>query len=77
MKEKHWRSGTKALSWRLVGTVDTIILSWIVTGKVGIAFSIGGLELFTKMSLYYMHERIWNKITIGRHPEIKGVSYEI
>lgn len=77
MKDKHWRSGTKALSWRLLGTIDTICLSWLVTGKVGVAFSIGGLELFTKMFLYYMHERIWNNITIGRHPEPKGISYEI
>jgi len=77
MTEKHWRSGTKALSWRLLGTIDTIFLSWLVSGKLSIAFSIGFLEFFTKMFLYYMHERIWNKITIGRHPEPKGVLYEI
>ncbi|MFH1801120.1 MAG: DUF2061 domain-containing protein [Candidatus Omnitrophota bacterium] len=67
MKEKHWRSVAKAVSWRVTGTVDTVVISWIITGHVKVALSIGLVEVFTKMFLYYLHERIWNRIQAGRH----------
>lgn len=66
MREKHYRSFVKALSWRATGTVDTIVVSYLVTGKIKLAFSIGFVELFTKIGLYYVHERVWNRISIGR-----------
>lgn len=66
MTDKPYRSFVKALSWRMTGTVDTIVVSYIVTGKVTMALSIGGIELFTKICLYYLHERVWNKIPLGR-----------
>ncbi|HVT80692.1 MAG TPA: DUF2061 domain-containing protein [Phycisphaerae bacterium] len=69
MAEKHYRSIIKAISWRATGTVDTLIVSYLVTGKVRLAITIGGVELFTKIMLYYLHERVWNKISIGRIPE--------
>ncbi|OGV51144.1 MAG: hypothetical protein A2017_17810 [Lentisphaerae bacterium GWF2_44_16] len=69
MNEKQWRSILKAISWRLIGTLDTIFLSWIITGKITIAVSIGMFELFTKMFLYYLHERGWNKIKFGKSIE--------
>lgn len=53
----------KSISWRIIGTVDTILISFILTGKVGLAFSIGGIEVLTKMTLYYFHERAWIKLT--------------
>lgn len=65
MKEKQWRSVLKSISWRLIGTLDTVILSWIISGRITIAFSRGIFELFTKMLLYYLHERLWGKINIG------------
>jgi len=74
MKEKQWRSILKAASWRLIGTLDTIILSWIISGKITIAVSIGVFELFTKMFLYYLHERVWNRIKFGK--SIEGISPE-
>jgi len=73
IKDKHWRSLAKAISWRLTGTVDTIIISWIITRKFYIAFSIGSIELFTKMFLYYFHERLWERVKIGR----TVIDYEI
>ncbi len=76
MVDKHWRSVTKAVSWRTVGTIDTVIISWLITGKFAFAISIGAVELFTKMFLYYMHERIWNRIKFGRHAP-KGTDYSI
>jgi uncharacterized membrane protein len=66
MTDKPWRSAAKAVSWRLLGTCDTIVIAWLLSGKLKIAFSIGVVELFTKMFLYYSHERAWNKTTIGR-----------
>jgi len=64
--DSHSRSLVKAVSWRLVGTLDTIIVSLVVTRRLSLAFSIGFIELFTKISLFYFHERAWNKIPFGR-----------
>lgn len=64
--ETHKRSLIKAVSWRLTGTVDTVLISWIITGRIGVAASIGLFELMTKTFLYYSHERIWQKIKWGR-----------
>jgi len=66
VKDKHWRSIAKATSWRITGTIDTIIISWFITRKLHLAFAIGSIELFTKMFLYYFHERLWERVKIGR-----------
>ncbi len=52
----------KTISWRVVGTIDTIVISYVITGEVKSAVSIGGIEVFSKMILYYFHERLWAKI---------------
>jgi uncharacterized membrane protein len=75
MSEKHYRSIVKAISWRATGTVDTIVISFIITGKIKMALSIGFVELFTKIALYYFHERLWNRISFGRVKT--GKDYEI
>ncbi|MGO4912811.1 DUF2061 domain-containing protein [Leeuwenhoekiella sp. W20_SRS_FM14] len=64
--EKPLRSVVKSISWRLVGTIDTILISWFVTGTLALAFSIGAIELVTKMVLYFFHERLWNTINWGK-----------
>lgn len=74
--DKPYRSFVKALSWRVTGTIDTIVVSYFVTGQIKLALSIGVVELFTKVCLYYFHERLWNKIRLGRL-ETKPTSYEI
>ncbi len=61
----HKRHIFKTLTWRLIGTIDTILLGWLITGDATIGLSIGGAELFTKMLLYYLHERAWYKIPFG------------
>jgi len=71
VREKTSRSILKTISWRAIGTVDTILISYFVIGDLKWALSIGGIELFTKMGLYFLHERTWNKIKFGkeqRHP---------
>jgi uncharacterized membrane protein len=66
MIEKHSRSIVKAVSWRVTGTVDTIVISFLITGHLRWALSIGFVEFFTKTTLYYFHERLWNRISFGR-----------
>jgi uncharacterized membrane protein len=56
------KSALKAVSWRIVGTIDTMIISYIITGRITVALSIGSVEVFTKMILYYFHERLWAHI---------------
>ncbi|MFD0862780.1 DUF2061 domain-containing protein [Sungkyunkwania multivorans] len=56
------RSLLKTISWRVIGTMDTIAISWLLTGKLDVAFSIGSIELGSKMLLYYLHERVWNRL---------------
>jgi len=51
----------KTISWRIIGTLDTMILSWIITGSWKLGLTIGGVEVVTKMVLYFIHERIWYK----------------
>lgn len=53
----------KTISWRIIGTADTILLSWIITGSWKLGLSIGGVEVVTKMILYYLHERIWYRLS--------------
>jgi len=51
----------KTISWRIVGTIDTMMLGWLVTGSFELGLAIGGFEVITKMILYFLHERIWYK----------------
>lgn len=53
----------KTITWRVIGTLDTMILSWIITGSLKIGVAIGGVEVVTKMILYYLHERAWYKFS--------------
>jgi uncharacterized membrane protein len=64
--EKPIRSIVKSISWRIIGTLDTVLISWVITGQLALAFSIGSVELVTKMVLYFFHERIWNTIKWGK-----------
>ena len=60
--DKPIKSFMKSLSWRIVGTMDTIIISYFITGQVTLALSIGSVEIITKTILYYFHERLWAHI---------------
>ena len=66
ISEKPLRSLVKSVSWRVIGTLDTVIISWFITGTLELALSIGFVELVSKMILYFCHERMWNKITWGK-----------
>lgn len=59
----HRVSIFKAISWRLIGTIDTMVISYLLTGDLKVAFGIGSIEVVSKMLLYYLHERLWARIT--------------
>jgi uncharacterized membrane protein len=60
-----YRHVLKTITWRVIGTIDTMLLGWFVSGDFKIGLTIGGLEVVTKMILYFIHERVWYKIDLG------------
>lgn len=64
--EKPIRSVVKAVSWRVLGTVDTMVVSWFVAGDFTLAFKISAIDFVTKFILYFFHERAWNAIKWGK-----------
>jgi len=69
-RESHSRSILKSISWRILATLTTIAIVYVFIGDVTIALSVGGIEVFLKMLVYFLHERTWDKIKFGKH-EIK------
>ena len=67
------RSLLKTISWRIVGTLDTMVLGWVITGSPLVGLKIGGLELVTKFVLYYFHERLWIRNKYGIDKNVKKV----
>ncbi|MFV0572581.1 MAG: DUF2061 domain-containing protein [Xanthomarina gelatinilytica] len=67
----HKRHIAKSITWRLVGTLDTIVLSWIISGDPFIGLKIGMTEVVTKMFLYYLHERAWFKINLSKDGKLQ------
>lgn len=65
-QENIKRSIVKTISWRVVGTLATVTISYAITGTMVLAFSIGGIELVSKMVLYFFHERAWNNLKWGK-----------
>ena len=53
----------KTISWRIIGTLDSIIISGVITGSWGVGLAIGGIEIISKMVLYFLHERAWYKFS--------------
>ncbi len=60
------RSVVKALSWRILATLTTGLLVWVFTGRWDVAFAVGAMEMLAKLLLYFVHERIWNRLSFGR-----------
>ncbi|MFN3404578.1 MAG: DUF2061 domain-containing protein [Cytophagaceae bacterium] len=84
MKETHTRSVVKGISWRIIGTIDTMVIAFFISGKAIMAVSIGGIEVITKICLFYAHERVWNfiktKLNTGDRKRIslaKGVTWRM
>ena len=65
MKEKHVRSVTKSISWRVLASLTTVMLVFGFTRSWVISIEVGFLEVAVKIVLYYLHERVWNIIDWG------------
>jgi adenylylsulfate kinase len=57
----HSRHIAKAVSWRVIGSADTMLIAWLITGSIQVGAAVGGVEIVTKTVLYYLHERVWYK----------------
>jgi uncharacterized membrane protein len=63
MNESKRRSILKAVSWRIFASIDTFLIACLISGSVSTSSWIAGIEAFTKVFLYYFHERLWNKVS--------------
>lgn len=64
--EHHKRTICKTLTWRVCGAFFTIVLIYLYSGDIRESFAVGSLVELTKMGIYYLHERIWNRFSFGR-----------
>jgi uncharacterized membrane protein len=72
--ETHFRTIIKALSWRIIATLVTFTVSWIVTGELTFAAEIGIADAIIKICAYYIHERTWMRVAFGT---LQRPEYEI
>ena len=73
LNESNYRSAVKAFSWRVIGSLDTTIISFFQTGDFKISLKIGSTDFVSKIGLYYLHERAWIYF-LGRKTLVKNVS---
>src|SRR3989338_4845505 len=71
--ETKRRTILKTLSWRLTATLTTVVLVYLITGQIKAAITIGSIEVFAKMAIYYFHERGWGKIAFGKKEILPSV----
>ena len=64
--DKAARSLVKTISWRITGSGATFGISYLISGNFVIASSIASIQLVSNTILYFIHERVWNKITWGQ-----------
>ena len=68
------RSLAKAVSYRTLGSIATAAIAWVYTGSIGASLAIGGVDAVSKMAIYFLHERLWDRIGFGRKPALAGTS---
>lgn len=66
LSESSRRSVAKTISWRVTGSFSTFLISFIVSGDFVVAGSIAVVQITVNTVLYFIHERVWNKIKWGR-----------
>lgn len=64
-RETNYRSIAKASTWRVLASITTVIIVYFATGEFTLAFSVGAVEVVAKMALYYVHERLWQRLKFG------------
>ena len=68
--EAHKRTIAKTISWRVIATFTTMTIVFLFTRKIALSLGVGLVEVLAKITFYYLHERIWQKVAWGksRHP---------
>lgn len=66
VRDRPIKSIVKSITWRILGTLDTIAIAYLITGDTSDALSIGSIEVVSKMILYFLHERLWAIVRWGR-----------
>jgi uncharacterized membrane protein len=74
--DSNARSIAKAISYRLLGSFCTGLIVLIFSGDIKISAGVGMLDMFTKIGLYFLHERLWNHVPYGRQ-KTAAPEYEI
>jgi len=74
VRDSHARSIVKALTWRLLGLGFTFSAMWLVTRRLDLAAGVGVADFFVRLVAYYVHERVWNRVSLGR---VQRPGYEI
>lgn len=64
-RESQLRSILKAITYRITGTITTALITFGVTGEIMLALAVGSVEPFVKIVVYYVHERLWQRVPIG------------
>ncbi len=65
VRESALRSLLKAITYRITGSITTALVTFGVTGEIAIALAVGSVEPFVKLVVYYIHERVWQRVPIG------------
>ena len=65
IRDSRLRSVLKALSWRVLATLTTIVIAYFIMGDMQTALKIGAVEVVAKMAIYYLHERAWAQVPLG------------
>jgi adenylylsulfate kinase len=66
VRDTHARSVGKAVSWRILGTLATSIIVFIFTHRWGLSLFVGAMEFVSKIGLFWVHERVWDRLAYGR-----------
>lgn len=64
--ETHARSVAKALSWRVMGSLATAALVFVFTRRLTLSLAVGGVEFVSKIALFWLHERVWDRVRYGK-----------
>jgi uncharacterized membrane protein len=68
------RSIAKSISWRVLAGIITASVALVMTGQLEFAAKIGLVDTTVKLLIYFLHERLWNKINYGR---VNTPDYEV
>ncbi len=68
--ETHTRTIAKAISWRALATLTTMTIVFLFTRRIMLSLGVGLAEILAKITFYYVHERVWDKVSWGKskHP---------